>query len=62
MEDICQQGCNEFCMMDQRQELELILSCQRSLKLKWGCIKDLCRYLFAVVVDTVAEFAKESDK
>ena len=25
---------------------ELILSCQRSLRLKWGCTKDLCCHLY----------------
>ena len=47
-------------MREQRQVNEWILSCQRSLRLKWGCTKDLCCQLFAVVVDVVTEFAKES--
>ena len=30
-----------------KKESELILSCQRSLRLKWGCTKDLrCRIFF----------------
>ena len=32
-------------MREQRQESEWILSCQRSLRLKWGCIKNLCCHL-----------------
>ena len=38
---------SEECMREQRQESEWILSCQRSLRLKWGCTKDLsCNILF----------------
>ena len=37
-----------------------ILSCQRRLRFKLGCTKDLCCYLFffAVVVDVVTGFAR----
>ena len=47
-------------MMEQRQGLEWILSCQSSLRFKWRCTKDLCCHLFffAVVVDVVTEFAR----
>ena len=31
---------------EQRHESKLILSCQMSLRLKWGCTKDLCCHLF----------------
>ena len=31
---------------DQGQESEWILSCQRSLSLKWGCTKHMCCHLF----------------
>ena len=34
------------CMREQTQGLKSILSCQRSLRLKWGCTKDLCCHLF----------------
>ena len=44
---------NTRSMREQRQGLEWILSCQRSLSLRWGCTKDL------VVVDVVTEFARE---
>ena len=48
-------------MREQRQESEWILSNQRSLRLKWGCTKDLyCHHFFAVVVDVVTEFSRES--
>ena len=49
-------------MIEQRQGLEWILSCQRSLRLMWGCIKGLCCHLFffALVVDVVTEFARDS--
>ena len=33
-------------MREQRQELKWIQNCPRSLKLKWGCTKDLCCHLF----------------
>ena len=47
-------------MREQRQESEWILSCQRSLRLKLGCAKDLCRhFLFALVVDVVMKFARD---
>ena len=48
-------------MREQRQELVWILSCQRVLRKKCGCIKDLCCqfFLFAVVVDVVTEFARD---
>ena len=47
-------------MRVQRRESEWIMSCQRSLRLKWGCNMDLCCHLFfAVVVDVVTEFASE---
>ena len=48
-------------MREQRQGLQWILSCQRSLGLKWGCTKDQCCHLFffAVVIDVVTEFARE---
>ena len=46
-------------MREQRQESERILSCQRSLTLNWGCTKDLCCHLFAVVIDVVTEFGRE---
>ena len=46
-------------MREQRPESERILSCERSLRLKWGCTKDLCCHLFVVVVDVVIEFARE---
>ena len=37
---------------------EWILSYYRSLRLKWGCSKDLrCHPFFAVVVSVVADFA-----
>ena len=47
-------------MSEQRQVLEQILSCQRNLRLQWGCDKDLCcrLFLFAVVVNVVTEFAR----
>ena len=39
--------------------LEWILSCQRSLILRSGCIKDLfCRYFFAAVVNVITEVAR----
>ena len=43
-------------MSEQRQGLEWIL------RLKWGCTKDVCCHLFffAMVVDVVTEFTKES--
>ena len=47
-------------MREQGQWSEWILSCQRSLRLKWGCTKDLCSHIFlAFVVDVVNEFARE---
>ena len=48
-------------MKEQRQESEWILSCLRSLKLKLGCIKDLCCYFFnlASVVDVVNELPRD---
>ena len=47
-------------MRGQRQESEWILCCQRSLRLKWGCTKDLSCHLFlAVVVDVVTELTSE---
>ena len=48
-------------MRELRDELKWILSCQWSLRLKWGCTNDLCchPFLFAVVVDVVSEFAPE---
>ena len=48
-------------MRDQRQESKWIVSCQRSLRLKWGCTKDLCchLFLFAVVVDVVTDLERE---
>ena len=47
-------------MREQRRESEWILSCQRSLRLKRGCTKDLCCHIFfAFVVDVVIEFAIE---
>ena len=48
-------------MREERQGLEWIPNCQRNLRLKWGCTKDLCChvYLFALVVIVVAEFARE---
>ena len=47
-------------MRKQRQGLEWIFSCQKSLRLKWGWTKDLCCHLFfAVVVDVVTEFARQ---
>ena len=49
-------------MREQRQaKSEWIVRCQKSLKLKWRCTKDLCChfFLFAVVVDVVTEFARE---
>ena len=46
-------------MSEQRQESEWILCCQRSLRLKWGCIKDLSSFHFALVVDVVTELARE---
>ena len=51
----------ELAMRKKRQESEWILSCQRSLRLKWECTKDLgCQlFSFAVVVDVVTEFARE---
>ena len=45
--------------MEQRQESEWILSCQRSLTSKWGCTKDLSPIHFAVDVDVVTDFAIE---
>ena len=33
-------------MREQRQDLEIITSCQRSLWLKWRCINDLYCYVF----------------
>ena len=46
-------------MREQRQGLEWILSCQRSLRLRWRCIKALCCHLlFAVVVNVVIEFVR----
>ena len=45
--------------MEQRQGLEWTMSCQRSLRLKWGCIKGMCCQLFfAVMVDVVNELSK----
>ena len=36
------------------------MSCQRSLRLRRGCTKDLCCHLFFIeVVDFVTEFARE---
>ena len=46
-------------MREQRRESELILSCQRSLRLMWGCTKDLCCHLFSVEVDVATEFARD---
>ena len=39
-------------MSEQKQESEYILSCQRSLRLKWGSV--LLPFIFAVVVDVVS--------
>ena len=38
------------------------MSCQRSLRLTWGCNNGMCCHVFqlAVVVDVVAEFARGS--
>ena len=48
-------------MREQRHESGRILICQRSLKLQWGCIKDMCCYLyFSEVVVDVTEFAREA--
>ena len=38
-------------MMEQRQGLEWIPSCQRSLRLKCGCTKDLCCNLVMSLYD-----------
>ena len=46
-------------MREQRQGLVRILSCQRSLWLKWACTKDLSPFLFALVVDVVNKFVRE---
>ena len=48
-------------MSEERQTLEWILGCQMSLRLKCGCTKDLCCYLFffALMVDVVIEFARD---
>ena len=48
-------------MRGQRQESEWILSCQRSLGLKWKFTKDLCCHLIflALVVDVVTEFVRD---
>ena len=35
-------------MKEQRQESEYILVCQRSLRLKWECTKDLCCHIFSL--------------
>ena len=44
-------------MRDQIHESEWILSCQRSVRLKLGCIKDLCCHLFFLVrEDVLTEF------
>ena len=45
-------------MREQRQESEWILSCQRSLRLKRRCTKDLCCHLLALVVDVVTKFSR----
>ena len=37
----------------QGQESEWILSCQRSVRLRWGCTKDLCCHFFAVAMDFI---------
>ena len=45
-------------MREQRQESEWILSCQRSLKLKWGCTK--CSYSHLVVLlDVVTDLTRD---
>ena len=46
-------------MGEQKQESEWILNCQWSLRLEWGCMKDLCchLFLFAVVMSIVTELA-----
>ena len=46
-------------MREQGQGSEWIPSCQRSLRLKWGCTMDLCCHFFAVVIDVVTEFSRE---
>ena len=48
-------------MREKGQKPGCILSCQRSLRLKWGCTKDLCYHLFffAVVVDIVSELDRD---
>ena len=48
-------------MREQRQGLEWSLSCQRSLRLMWGCTNDsvLSAFRFAVVVDVITEFSRE---
>ena len=33
-------------MREQRQGLEWIMSCQKNMRLKWGCTKDLCCHIF----------------
>ena len=45
-------------MREQRQVSEWILSCHMGLILMWGCIKDICCHLFAVVVDVVTELER----
>ena len=45
-------------MMEQRQESQWILSCQKSLKIKLGCTKDLCCH-FTVMVNVVIELARD---
>ena len=46
-------------MREQRQESELILSCQWSLRLKLGCTNDLNHHLFCSCVDVVTKYGIE---
>ena len=46
-------------MWEQRQESEWILSCQRSLRLKWDAPRICAVTFFTGVVDVVTEFDTE---
>ena len=46
-------------MMEQRQESGWFLNCQRSLKIKMGCTKDLNHHLFSSCVDVVTKYGIE---